>query len=64
MSYRNSSRSGSRTAEAELLPTLKSGLAVARARGKKLGRQPGQRPKSDRLAPKVLHAVDGVLLQT
>ena len=35
------------------------GLAAARARGKKLGRQPGQRPKSDRLAPKVLHAIDG-----
>ena len=30
---------------------VKSGLAAARARGKKLGRQPGQRPKSDRLAP-------------
>ena len=38
---------------------VKSGLAAARARGKKLGRQPGQRPKSDRLAPKVLHAIDG-----
>ena len=32
---------------------VKSGLAAARARGKKLGRQPGQRPKSDKLAPKV-----------
>jgi putative DNA-invertase from lambdoid prophage Rac len=31
---------------------VKSGLAAARARGKKLGRQPGQRPKSDKLAPK------------
>ena len=38
---------------------VKSGLAAARARGKKLGRQPGQRPKSDRLAPKVLHAIVG-----
>ena len=38
---------------------VKSGLAAARARAKKLGRQPGQRPKSDRLAPKVLHAIDG-----
>ena len=38
---------------------VKSGLAAARARSKKLGRQPGHRPKSDRLAPKVLHAVDG-----
>ncbi|MBP2444170.1 recombinase family protein [Rhizobium leguminosarum] len=33
---------------------VKSGLAAAKARGKKLGRQRGQRPKSDRLAPKVL----------
>ena len=29
-----------------------SGIAAAKARGKRLGRQPGQRPKSDRLAPK------------
>ena len=36
---------------------VKSGLAAAKARGKKLGRQPGQRPKSDRLAPEVLQAV-------
>ncbi|WP_271952265.1 recombinase family protein [Ruegeria faecimaris] len=36
---------------------VKSGLAVARARGKKLGRQLGQRPKSDKLAPKVIQAV-------
>ena len=36
---------------------VKSGLAAAKARGKKLGRQPGQRPKSDRLAPMVLQAV-------
>lgn len=36
---------------------VKSGLAAARARGKRLGRQPGQRPKSDRLAPQVLAAV-------
>ena len=33
---------------------VKSGLAAARARGKKLGRQLGQRPKSDKLAPKVI----------
>ena len=37
---------------------VKSGLAAARARGKKLGRQPGQRPKSDKLSPKVMKAVD------
>jgi len=36
---------------------VKSGLAAARARGKKLGRQKGQRPKSDKLAPKVIEAV-------
>lgn len=33
---------------------VKSGLAVAKARGRKLGRQIGERPKSDRLAPKVM----------
>ncbi|MGB1216024.1 MAG: recombinase family protein [Pikeienuella sp.] len=37
---------------------VKSGLAAARARGKKLGRQPGQRPKADKLAPKVIEAVE------
>lgn len=37
---------------------VKSGLAAARARGRKLGRQPGQRPKSDKLGPKVLAAVE------
>lgn len=36
---------------------VKSGLASARARGKKLGRQPGQRPKSDKLSPHVIQAV-------
>jgi DNA invertase Pin-like site-specific DNA recombinase len=36
---------------------VRSGLAAARARGKILGRKPGQRPKSDRLAPKVLALV-------
>jgi DNA invertase Pin-like site-specific DNA recombinase len=36
---------------------VRSGLAAAKARGKILGRQPGQRPKSDRLAPKVLALV-------
>lgn len=33
---------------------VKSGLSATKARGKKLGRQPGQRPKADRLAPMVL----------
>lgn len=37
---------------------VKSGLAAARARGKKLGRQLGQRPKSDKLTPKVVQAVE------
>lgn len=36
---------------------VKSGLAAAKARGKKLGRQIGERPKSDRLAPKVMTLV-------
>ena len=35
---------------------VKSGLASARARGKKLGRQPGQRP-TDKLVPKVLDLI-------
>lgn len=33
---------------------VKSGLAAAKARGKKLGRQAGERPKADRLASKVM----------
>jgi putative DNA-invertase from lambdoid prophage Rac len=37
---------------------VRSGLAEARARGVKLGRQPGQRPKSDRLMPLVLGMID------
>lgn len=37
---------------------VKSGMAAAKARGKKIGRQPGQRIKSDRLAPKVLNMLD------
>jgi len=36
---------------------IRSGIAVAKARDKRLGRQLGQRPKSDRLAPKVLALV-------
>ncbi len=41
--------------ERELLQErIRSGIAVAKARGKRLGRQPGQRPKSDRLASRVL----------
>lgn len=38
---------------------VKSGIAAAKARGKKIGRQPGQRIKSDRLAPKVVKLVAG-----
>ncbi|MDJ0796038.1 MAG: recombinase family protein [Calothrix sp. MO_167.B12] len=37
---------------------VRSGLAQAKARGQKLGRQPGQRVKSDKLAPKVLKMVE------
>ena len=36
---------------------VKSGLAAAKAKGKRLGRQPGQRPVSDRYGPRVLRAV-------
>lgn len=36
---------------------VKSGLASARKRGKKLGRQKGQRPVADKVAPKVIQAV-------
>ena len=36
---------------------IRSGLALAKARGKRLGRQPGQRPKSGRLTPRVLALV-------
>ena len=36
---------------------VKSGLAAAKVRGRKLGRQPGHRPKSDCLAPRVLRLV-------
>ena len=39
---------------------VKFGLAAARARGRKLGRQPGQRPKPDRMAPRVLRLVGEV----
>ncbi len=37
---------------------VKSGIAAAQARGRKIGRQLGQRIKSDRLAPKVLKLIE------
>ena len=37
---------------------VRSGLAAAKARGKVLGRQPGQYTKSDRLAPQVIQMVE------
>ena len=37
---------------------IRSGIAAAKARGKRLGRQPGHRPKSDRLASKVMALVE------
>lgn len=37
---------------------VRSGIAAARARGQKLGRQTGQRVKADRLAPKVVQMVE------
>ena len=33
-------------------------MQQSQARGKKLGRQKGQRPKSDRLAPKVMALIE------
>ncbi len=36
---------------------VRSGLAIAQANGKKLGRQAGDRPKSDKLAPAVLKLI-------
>jgi DNA invertase Pin-like site-specific DNA recombinase len=38
---------------------MSSGPPRSGRRGKRLGRQPGQRPKSDRLTPKVLALVAG-----
>ena len=42
------------TPHGRMMAIVLAGIAAAKARGKRLGRQPGQRPKSDRLAPKVL----------
>ncbi len=36
---------------------VRSGLAIAQAKGKRLGRQAGDRPKSDKLAPTVLKLI-------
>ena len=36
---------------------VRSGVAAAKARGQKFGRQPGQRVKADKLGPKVLQMV-------
>jgi putative DNA-invertase from lambdoid prophage Rac len=41
-----------------LCERVRSGLAEARAHGRVLGRQLGQQPTSDRLAPKVLALVN------
>ena len=41
----------------ELSERVKSDLAGARTHGKKFGRQKGQRPRSDKLAPQVAQAV-------
>ena len=50
---------GSTQFERDLLNVrVKSALVAAKARDKKLGRQPGQRPKSDQLTPQGLHAVN------
>ncbi|NES97678.1 MAG: recombinase family protein [Desertifilum sp. SIO1I2] len=36
---------------------VRSGVAAAKARGQKIGRQPGQRIKADKLGPQVLQMV-------
>ena len=36
---------------------IRSGMEAAKAKGQVFGRRPGQRPKSDRLAPKVMELV-------
>jgi putative DNA-invertase from lambdoid prophage Rac len=38
---------------------IRSGITAAKARGKVFGRKMGERPKSDRLAPKVLNLLEG-----
>jgi DNA invertase Pin-like site-specific DNA recombinase len=44
---------------------VRSGMAAAKARGRIFGRRPGQRVKSDHLAPKVLRMVgEGVSYRT
>ncbi len=37
---------------------IRSGIAAAKAKGRTFGRKPGERPKSDRLTPKVLRFAD------
>jgi DNA invertase Pin-like site-specific DNA recombinase len=44
-----------------LCERIRSGMAAAKARGRKLGRQPGQRPKSDKLSPTVLAMISDSL---
>src|SRR3954447_24629987 len=44
-----------------LCERIRSGMAAAKARGRKLGRQPGQRPKSDKLSPTVLAMISDCL---
>lgn len=34
---------------------IRSGIAAAKAKGRTFGRKAGERPKSDRLTPKVIH---------
>jgi DNA invertase Pin-like site-specific DNA recombinase len=44
-----------RNSNADLISErIKSGLAAAKSHGRKLGRQMGEHPKSDRLAPQVM----------
>jgi putative DNA-invertase from lambdoid prophage Rac len=45
------------TPHGRMMATIIAGIAAAKARGRRLGRQPGQRPKSTRLAPKSSHSL-------
>jgi DNA invertase Pin-like site-specific DNA recombinase len=49
--------SRSKSAMPAMMVAIMRPCGAAKARGKRLGRQPGQRPKSDRLTPKVLALV-------
>ena len=38
---------------------IRSGIAAAKAKGRTFGRRAGERPKADRLAPRLLRLLEG-----